>query len=63
MPAEIEMVEPLGDEVVVHARAGGERLTYRVEPRHMPEVGRRVAVAIELEKLHLFDAATETRLA
>jgi len=63
LSAEIELVEPLGDEVVVHARAGGERLTYRVEPRRMPEVGRTVEIAVQLERIHLFDLATETRLA
>jgi multiple sugar transport system ATP-binding protein len=63
LQAEVELVEPLGDEAVVHARAGGHPLTYRVPPRRMPEVGRRVEVAIELERLHLFDGETGARLA
>jgi multiple sugar transport system ATP-binding protein len=62
LEADIELVEPLGDEAVVHARVGGHPLTYRVEPRRMPEVGRRVEVAVELERLHLFDGETGARL-
>jgi len=62
LQADVELVEPLGDEAVVHARVGGHPLTYRVEPRRMPEVGRRVAVAVELERLHLFDGESGARL-
>jgi len=62
LQADVELVEPLGDEAVVHARVGSHPLTYRVEPRRMPEVGRRVAVAVELERLHLFDGESGARL-
>jgi multiple sugar transport system ATP-binding protein len=65
LSATIELVEPLGDEVIVHGRVekGQERLTYRVPPRSLPEVGRRVEVAVELDRLHLFDGDTGARLA
>ena len=63
LAAEVELVEPLGDEAIVHARVGGHPLTYRVPPRRMPDVGRRLDVGIELERLHLFDGETGQRLA
>ena len=64
LSATIELVEPLGDEVVVHGRLekGEETLTFRVPPRALPEVGSRVDVAVELDRIHLFDGQTGVRL-
>ncbi|MFY9550803.1 MAG: sn-glycerol-3-phosphate ABC transporter ATP-binding protein UgpC [Thermoanaerobaculia bacterium] len=62
LPAEIEIVEPLGDEVIVHARVGDDLLVYKVEPSAAPEPGQKREIAVELDRLHLFDAATEARL-
>jgi multiple sugar transport system ATP-binding protein len=59
----VEVVEPLGDEAIVHVRIGDDLLLYRVEPDVMPKMGDRVEVVIELDRLHLFDAASERRLA
>jgi multiple sugar transport system ATP-binding protein len=59
----VEVVEPLGDEAIVHVRIGDDLLVYRVEPHAMPQMGDRVEVVIELDRLHLFDAASERRLA
>jgi hypothetical protein len=36
---------------------------YRVEPHAMPQMRDRLEVVIELDRLHLFDAASERRLA
>jgi multiple sugar transport system ATP-binding protein len=60
--AVVELVEPLGDETIVHARAGDDLFVYKVAPDRAPETGRAVDVAVELERVHLFDAATEERL-
>jgi multiple sugar transport system ATP-binding protein len=62
LAAEVEVIEPLGDEVIVHARAGDEPLVYKVEPQFTPEVDQKVQIAVELDRLHLFDAKTEKRL-
>ena len=59
---EVEFVEPLGDEVIVHGRVGEEVLLCKLGPRRVPEAGSRLDVAIELDKVHLFDAETELRL-
>jgi multiple sugar transport system ATP-binding protein len=61
--AQVEVVEPLGDEVVVHARAGEELLIAKLPPDRVPDEGERIDFAVDLDRLHLFDAETEKRLA
>ena len=58
----MELVEPLGNEVIVHSRLADNSLVFRLPPQHTPETGAKVPVLIELESLHLFDAETEQRL-
>jgi multiple sugar transport system ATP-binding protein len=58
----VEIVEPLGDEVVVHARAGQDTLTFKQDPHIPTAAGDTLEVKLELDALHLFDAATERRL-
>jgi multiple sugar transport system ATP-binding protein len=58
----VEIVEVLGDEVVVHGRAGEETLVFKQDP-HLPAVvGSTIEVQLELDALHLFDAESERRL-
>ncbi|MBU8899795.1 sn-glycerol-3-phosphate ABC transporter ATP-binding protein UgpC [Corallococcus sp. M34] len=61
--ARVELVEPLGNELIVHARLGDNPLVFRMPPRESPATGAALPVAVELDSLHLFDAATERRLA
>ncbi|MGZ3460988.1 MAG: ABC transporter ATP-binding protein [Archangium sp.] len=58
----VELVEPLGNEVIVHSRMADNPLVFRFPPQLTPETGARLNVLIELEALHLFDAETEQRL-
>jgi multiple sugar transport system ATP-binding protein len=60
--ATVEIVETLGSEVVVHARAGEEPLVYQEAPHRAPAVGAKARVHLDLGHLHLFDAETELRL-
>lgn len=62
LSGDVEVVEPLGDEAIVHARVGRELLIFKVEPHRMPEVGERLDIALELDRIHLFDPETESRL-
>ena len=62
LPLEVEFVELLGDEVIVHGRVGEELLLCKLGPDRVPEVGSRVEVVVEVEKMHVFDAETELRL-
>jgi multiple sugar transport system ATP-binding protein len=62
LTAEVELAEPLGSEVVLHARRGGERLIARLGPERVPALGERIELALDLAGLHLFDATTGERL-
>jgi len=58
----VELVETLGDEVVVHGRHGDDTISFKMDPHHPPEMGGKVRVQVEVERLHLFDADTEKRI-
>ena len=58
----VEIAEPLGDEVVVHARAGEEPLVFKQDPHRPVASGDTFEVQVELDALHLFDAGTERRI-
>jgi len=60
--AVVELVETLGDEIVVHARAGDHGLVFKDDPHRAPDMGARVKVTLDLAALHLFDGTTEQRL-
>lgn len=59
----VELVETLGNEVVVHARQGDDLISFKMDPHTPPELGSRIQALVELDKLHLFDAGTEQRIA
>ncbi|HVE65435.1 MAG TPA: sn-glycerol-3-phosphate ABC transporter ATP-binding protein UgpC [Thermoanaerobaculia bacterium] len=59
---EVEVVEPLGDEVVVHGRVGAATVICKLDPRNEPEVGSALDAVVEVDDMHVFDAATERRL-
>jgi multiple sugar transport system ATP-binding protein len=61
--AKVEFVEPLGHEVIVHGRVGDELLVAKVDPHRSPQIGGTMSLVIETEAAHLFDAASEKRLA
>jgi multiple sugar transport system ATP-binding protein len=58
----VEIAEPLGDEVVVHARAGEESLVFKQDPHLPAAIGDVLPVQLELDALHLFDAETQRRI-
>jgi multiple sugar transport system ATP-binding protein len=58
----VDFVEPLGHEVIVHGRIGDDVLVAKADPHRAPEIGTDLPIEIELDALHLFDAATEQRL-
>jgi len=55
----LDAVEPMGNEIVLHGRAGAHDLTARVAPRQVPQPGDEVALTVDLTQLHFFDATTE----
>jgi multiple sugar transport system ATP-binding protein len=60
---EVENVEPLGDEVVVHGRVGSDPIICKLGPQRVPLVGERLPIAFDLDRLHFFDPETELSLA
>ena len=58
----VDLVEPLGNEVIVHSRLADNSLVFRLPPQHTPTSGSSLRVLVELDSLHLFDAETELRL-
>jgi multiple sugar transport system ATP-binding protein len=58
----VELVEPLGNEIIVHSRLGEHPLTFRMPPQATLEPGASQPVLLELDALHLFDADTERRI-
>ena len=57
-----DLVETLGNEVVVHGRAGDDLITFKMDPHRPPTIGAAITARIELDKLHVFDAETEKRI-
>ncbi len=54
----VQVVEPLGDEKLLHLQAGEWKLVVKVEPRHTARVDEKLSVVFDLGKAHLFDKAT-----
>jgi multiple sugar transport system ATP-binding protein len=62
LSAQLELVEPVGNETFLTARAGSAELVLRTPPHVLPQVGETVALTFAAERLHLFDAASGRRL-
>ncbi|HSB18922.1 MAG TPA: sn-glycerol-3-phosphate ABC transporter ATP-binding protein UgpC [Anaeromyxobacteraceae bacterium] len=62
LPVSVEIAEPLGDEVVVHARVGEDALVFKQDPHRQPAIGSKLEVRLELDALHLFDAESQRRI-
>ena len=58
----VDGVEPLGNEIFLHAHAGPHRLTARVLPQPVPSSGEPISLAFDLNKLHFFDSGSEHSL-
>ena len=54
----LEVSEPMGNEIFLYSGIGADRIVARIEPQAIPEMGTPVALALDLDKLHLFDGAS-----
>ena len=61
-PATIDLVEPIGHESIVYATAGSEKLVAIFDPHDAPRTGETVSLAIDADRMHLFDAQSEIAL-
>ena len=60
--AVVEVVEPLGSEILLDIKAGPNVMVARVEPTVRVKVHEPIRLALEPERLHFFDASTETAI-
>ncbi len=63
LEATVEVVEQMGNEIVVYLNEGGVSFIARMDPRTQAHVGGRTRTAIALDNIHLFDANTKQSLA
>ena len=55
----VEIAEPMGSESLVYLKAGTANLIARIHGEHLFHLGEQVTVQFNLDKVSLFDAATE----
>jgi multiple sugar transport system ATP-binding protein len=54
----LDVVEPMGNEIVLYAGYASGSLVGRVSPQMLPEVGTTIGLAFDTSKLHFFDVET-----
>jgi multiple sugar transport system ATP-binding protein len=62
LQVQVELVEPLGDHLVVHGRLDEASVVFKMEPHRVVTMGQVVSVSVAPEHLHIFDTATEKRI-
>jgi multiple sugar transport system ATP-binding protein len=60
--ARVDLVEPLGNETIIHTTVGSHAMTARAEGRELPEVESSVTLGIDPRRLHWFDLESGDRL-
>jgi multiple sugar transport system ATP-binding protein len=58
----VDVVEPLGNEILVNFRAGGVPMVARVDPGVRVKAHDSIRFAFDPQRLHFFDAKTETAI-
>jgi multiple sugar transport system ATP-binding protein len=58
----VEVVEPLGNEILLDVRAGSHPLVARVDPATRVKVHQSLRLALDPDRLHFFDAKTEAAI-
>ena len=58
----VDVVEPLGNEILLNFRAGGVPMVARVDPGVRVKAHENIRFALDPERLHFFDAKTEAAL-
>jgi multiple sugar transport system ATP-binding protein len=58
LPAVVDASEPLGNEVLLYLRAGGQDVTARAEPHVLPRPGDRLLLSVDPGRVHYFDRSS-----
>jgi multiple sugar transport system ATP-binding protein len=56
-------VEPLGDRTLVDVEIGDQRLVIKAPPTATFKIGEQVRASVDMDRVHLFDADTESAIA
>lgn len=57
--SKVEVAEPMGNEVYLHMDIGGTLSIARVNPNTTADVGDMVTLALDIDRIHIFDPTTE----
>jgi multiple sugar transport system ATP-binding protein len=57
--ANVEVVEPLGSEILLDVRVGRASIVARVDPGVRVKIHEGVRLAVNADRMHFFDAKTE----
>ena len=63
LTSSVEVVEQMGNEVIIYLENGGKNFIARTDPRTGATVGQDMDVTFNLDNIHIFDTNTETSLA
>lgn len=58
----VEVVEPMGSEILLYLNTGKNTLVARVEPFSEAKVNQEIELVFNMEKIHLFDKQTQARI-
>ncbi|RIV24242.1 sn-glycerol-3-phosphate ABC transporter ATP-binding protein UgpC [Alicyclobacillaceae bacterium I2511] len=58
----VEVVENMGPEIYVHSSVGGQNMVARVPARYDLRPGSRAKLALDMNKVHIFDGETEAAI-
>ena len=63
LSAEVDVIEPMGNELFLYLKGGDGQLVARVDPRQQAHVGETLPVTLDLSKAHFFDAQSDASIA
>ena len=63
LDGKVYAVEPLGDRTLVDVEIGDRRIVIKAPPTASLEIGEQVRASVDLDRVHLFDADTESAIA
>ena len=62
LQAEVDVIEPMGNELFLYVKAGQAQLVARVDPRQKASVGETLPLTMDMSKALFFDAASESQI-
>jgi len=62
MEATVDVIEPIGSDVILIVMAGKDQLTAKVDPHTTASVYKPIKLAVDMNNMHLFDKKTGNRI-